>query len=251
MKTVLWAILGVLAGLAVSAACSPLIYASVDRLEVTEWPLVRVWPLGAITLLLLPWPIGWLLKKLAERLSGQFGRRTLGWTVGLWGGFVLGTLFITVPSVTAVPALPAPSSTHVRVVDRGHDYWPYHVYFLNGSDAISPAERTRLLLVGRSLAECGVGEIEIRGYASSAEYAEQNEERNLGLAERRATRAAEVLRKVGLVATVRSWPGGFVEMAKARGYTDIGQGGHRRLAVEKSNRRAEARAKGEIPCEPN
>jgi hypothetical protein len=247
MKTFLAIIVGVLTGAGLVAALSPTIYALTDIVGTASWPLIRIWPLGALLLLAVPWPLALLVRGFVLRTAASPTGTFHVWGLVIPLGVVLGFTFVAVPAITAVPAPPVPSSTHVRVLETGHTKWPFEAHFANGSSSLTAIERRRLGDVGRALVECGVVRASVRGFASSAEFSDRNEERNVRLARKRAEAMADVLRRTRLEIDVVVW-NQFEEMARERGFVDVDPQGKRLQRVEFVNRRAEARPDGDLPC---
>jgi flagellar motor protein MotB len=112
------------------------------------------------------------------------------------------------------------------------------VMFPNGIRVIRSPEALRLKQQLIILNRCNVADLRVVGFASSAPYAAMNEERNLRLANRRATAVVKALSKVEVNARVDSWKT-YEEMVSGRRIRDTDTTGKRIEGLQALNRRAE------------
>jgi hypothetical protein len=247
VRNLLIGLTGFAVGLGVALMCSPVLYKYADGIDSEKWPLLRVWPLGIAALLALPWLIG-------------TGGRFLGASFIKSGpahysialplipfGIAAGLMFVGVPAFTRVPAPPTAAVTHVKVIADDIGPQGFTVYFENDKWDLSPSDKARALAFALASEKCGVSGLTVRGYASSAEYPDDNEKQNLSLAERRAKSLLTALHRRQLVVEPDPWPN-FGLMAKSKRFQDVAEGGKRIKEIEFMNRRAEARPKGDWTC---
>lgn len=112
------------------------------------------------------------------------------------------------------------------------------VMFRNGVSAISATEVFRLKMQLEVLAHCAQRDIRVVGYASSAPYPTENEERNLRLANLRAEAVSKALATANVKASALPWQV-YSEMVRNRRIRDTESGGARLKSAEALNRRVE------------
>lgn len=113
------------------------------------------------------------------------------------------------------------------------------VLFSNNSSIVSPAEGSRLRENFEVYRGCEVGNLKVRGFASSAQFREFTDYRNLRLANERAKAVAETVSVlVGVTPEVQLWES-HAAMERNRRIRDIDLEGGRILTAEARNRRAE------------
>lgn len=247
VRDLLTGLTGFCIGLVVALLCSPMLYKYADGINSEEWPLLRVWPLGIAFLFALPWLIGTVGRFVAASLI-RSGPAYYSIALPLVPfGIAAGLMFVGVPAFTRVPAPPTASVTHVKVIDDDTGPQGFTVYFENGSSNLGMFDKSRAAAFALAAEKCGVAGLTVKGYASSAEYREDNENQNLTLADRRANSLRLALHRRHLVVKPDPWPD-FGVMAKAKRFEDVAEGGRRIKEIEFMNRRAEARPKGDWQC---
>lgn len=113
------------------------------------------------------------------------------------------------------------------------------VLFENNSNVLSASEKQRLRDNFEVYKGCQAGNLKVRGFASSAGFAQFSEYRNLRLANARANAvAAEVTSVLGVTPELQTWLT-HEEMEKNKRIRDIDLTGGRILSAEARNRRAE------------
>lgn len=112
------------------------------------------------------------------------------------------------------------------------------VLFSNGFRKLSMSEAARLKQQLTILNSCSVADLRVVGFASSAPYPSQNEERNLRLANMRAESVVYALGKAKVQAKVNPWKT-YDEMVTARRIRDIDEKGKSLKDSQALNRRAE------------
>jgi flagellar motor protein MotB len=111
--------------------------------------------------------------------------------------------------------------------------------FDTGRSTLTPSERQRLKDTFEIFRACEVATLYVRGYASSAPYKEENEYRNLLLANGRAIAVRNELKTlVGLTPQHAEWST-HTRMAEMRRLRDLDANGRIIKALERLNRRAE------------
>lgn len=112
-------------------------------------------------------------------------------------------------------------------------------FFDNARAVLTRAEAQRLSDATHVFASCATGKLAVRGFASSAEFAEHNEFRNRELANDRAEAVTAALRASGFDAVaVLRWKS-LDQMRQARRIRDTDELGKRLQEQERMNRRAE------------
>lgn len=113
------------------------------------------------------------------------------------------------------------------------------ILFPNNSSAISQAEKDRLRENFEVFRGCEVGNLKVRGFASSAQFKEFSDYRNLLLANDRAKAVSEaIVVMVGVTADVQPW-GSYEAMERNKRIRDLDLAGGRIPTSEARNRRAE------------
>lgn len=226
---------------------SPFLYKYADHVDSTGWPLLRVWPAGIAFLLVSPWLFGIGVRALAGAL------RRRAWSYGsaslaiLPLGLASGLVFVGVPAFTRVPSPPSQGSTHIKILGDVQEPPMFTVYFENGSAELGRAQRAKAAAFALAAEKCGIKELTVTGFASSAEYRMESDLQNMKLANDRAEALRRILQRPSLKVETTTWTD-FTVMTTSRLFHDVDGESRRLNAVEFLNRRAEAKLMEALPC---
>jgi hypothetical protein len=113
------------------------------------------------------------------------------------------------------------------------------ILFDNNSDQISPAEAARLRDALAVYRDCEMDTLLVRGFASSATFADQSDDQNLSLSNRRGLAVAALMSSIiGRHVDSTPWPD-YPSMVEYRRVRDTDEARRRLIESERFNRRAE------------
>ena len=229
LRTVSWLVIIPLAWVADYVARNGLFFLGVQPVPMRLNPPLFVLSLVvALLATLLAWvrsPLGLAGRHIAPFIVALFVCSSIGLIGSLSPG--AGSI-VTRETLTFDPA-PPPKGTVFAIP----------VLFANNSSLLSSLERSRLIENFEVYRGCEIGNLKVRGFASSATFMEHSHFRNLLLANDRARAVAAAIESIADVrAEVQVWQT-FEAMERNKRIRDLDLSGGRVLTAEARNRRAE------------
>jgi outer membrane protein OmpA-like peptidoglycan-associated protein len=162
-----------------------------------------------------------------------------GWVRGALSAFgILAPICLVIAALRPAPLPPDQDYIFVAPPQPVEHKLGTAFLFPNGRNTFFSSEVSRLADEIQMLRRCDGTKMELRGYASSAQYKTDNEARNLKLANDRADALSNQLAEKGIHVTPHHWPT-FFAMSTDRRIRDVDASRKRIKAKERLNRRVE------------